>query len=253
MFIFLVPILIVFTCQAMWIWHAYDYQDFPRSRLIGAELLIVLSLILVIGAVVDAVPSVFFFIGIVAPTLGWFLMMYMENLVASRQIHREANREVRKWLDAIAQDPKHYVAHECLGNIYFERKDYRRALEHYGRAREIKDTPALIHKSKIAEKEYRIQKGEIWVCDECSFENPGAVVTCAHCGHIRRYLTAAKADIVRRREEIKRESVPVILGGLVVMLVFWLARSLPDLAGIFVAVAASLFVMFVIVWKFVTF
>ncbi|MBN1444643.1 MAG: hypothetical protein JW957_00855 [Candidatus Omnitrophica bacterium] len=216
----------------------------------------VLSLAMIACIVFSAVQLKNFSVGlwlvIPVPLLS-VIFRFLEVSLEEREDKKLTEKKIRILEDKIARNPKSPNSYTLLGDIYFKREDYGRALAHYRKAYGIRETSELEHKIKIAGKEDRIQRGEIWVCRECGADNPGKSEKCISCGNIKKPSASIREDLLKNRAEIKKWlvcgfGIPFV--AIAVILV--LKASLPSPLYNFFAVAAGLFVIYFLLKKFFT-
>lgn len=175
------------------------------------------------------------------------------RFLESRGVELEFRRRIEKKLNILKENAKRnpYIPEIFIeiGDIYFNLRKYDEALPYYYRARSLKESAEISHKIKIAERENKIQKGEIWICGACGTTNSGSSEECIKCGNNTRPVISIKQDIVKHKEEIKRWIICGFGIPLVCILVIVLLKSLlPDTAFIFVAICISLGVMYLL-WR----
>jgi len=127
--------------------------------------------------------------------------------------------EIKRLLEIIdnAKDPALlYKALVELGDLYMNKTEYEKAIGCYRQADETVEInkgaglPGLSFKIQMAEKENRVKKGEIWVCMECSFDNPGSITICKNCGNARDLRKSMKSELLTQKREIKKEALNII-------------------------------------------
>ncbi|MDD3726257.1 MAG: hypothetical protein PHI44_03585 [Candidatus Ratteibacteria bacterium] len=175
------------------------------------------------------------------------------RILENRGIELEFRSRIEKKLKVLKENAKRNPHRSEIlieiGDIYFTQRKYDEALSYYYRARSIKETPEIAHKIKIAERESKIQKGEIWICGECGTTNPGNSDECIECGNSNNPILSIKQDIARHKEEIKRWiiygfGIPIVC----VLVIVILKSILPGTAFTFVAICISLLVIYIL-WR----
>jgi tetratricopeptide (TPR) repeat protein len=216
----------------------------------------VLSGITGLCIIISAVQLKKFSVGlwlIIPVPLFYFIFSFFEHSLEEKENERSTVKRVRILEDKIGRNSKSSNSYSMLGDIYFKKGDYGKALEYYRKAFSIRETSELGHKIKIAGKEDRIQRGEIWVCRECGADNPGKSEKCISCGSIKSPAASIKKDILASRAEIKKW---VVCGfGIpfaVIAVILVLKAALPSIFYDFFAVAAGLFVIYFLLKKFFT-
>ena len=160
----------------------------------------------------------------------------------------DQDKELNNWLYTIEKEPENVNACVAAGDIYFKRKDYEKAMEFYNKAENLMEMPYITEKIKITEKEIKIQKGIIWVCPECSFDNPGEKTKCRYCGYSKVDKNLLK-DIKNYKKELIKGIYVVVFGPLAVILLVVLYLVLPVyLALIFTLIAIYLTIRFFITY-----
>lgn len=185
--------LVLLALEAWWFWYWSSYGDITQEKLYMLELLIGILILLTVITVRKGV----LFLGLLSvpiPLVVWFLMKETEKKTDNIDAALKEKAEIRR-ISAIIDNAKEpallYKALVELGDLYAKKIEYEKAIEIYRRADEIVETnkthglPGLSFKIKRAEKENRIKKGEIWVCTECSYDNPDTIATCKNCGIVR--------------------------------------------------------------------
>lgn len=157
-------------------------------------------------------------------------------------------KELKNWFYTIEKQPDNLNAYVEIGNIYFKRKDYEKALEFYRKAQNIMNMPYVMEKIKITEKELKIQKGIVWVCPECSFDNPGDIIKCKVCGYSKMDGNLLK-DIKHQKREIFKATALIIFGPLAVILFVCLYIIMPP----YLALIFTLFVIYLTIRFFTTY
>jgi len=183
----------------------------------------------------------------------YFLFRILENRDVEKTHKRTIDSRIRNLKIKLARYPDTPEIYIELGDIYFNKKDYRRALFYYKKAEGIKESPELTHKIKIAEREWQIQKGEIWICGQCGTTNSGNADECIKCGNSNKPLLSIKQDLIKNKEEIKRwvvKGFTIPFAG--ILLIILLKTLLPQTAFLFVAIFISLLVMYLLLRSFFT-
>lgn len=159
---------------------------------------------------------------------------------AVEKIEKEKN--IKNWLYTIEKQPDNVNAYVELGNIYFNDKNYEKAMEFYKKAQQVMDLPYIREKIKITEKELLIQKGIVWVCPECSFDNPGTSEKCKFCGY-----TKIDANILRELKSNKQYLLKgifwILIGPLIVIFFFALYLIMPVYLALIITILAIYFVI----------
>ncbi|MCD6407670.1 tetratricopeptide repeat protein [bacterium] len=162
-----------------------------------------------------------FLIGILfifLPPVIWFLMEIITRITENQLTKMEEEKEKEELLETIQKNPVNVNAYIKLGDIYFKKEDYEKALFYYRKAHSIQDLPWILHRIKVTEKEDRIKKGLIWVCPDCSFENPSETKKCKNCG----YTKEIKDELEKHKDFILKGILWIIFGPIPVMLGFFL-------------------------------
>ncbi|MCM8789206.1 MAG: hypothetical protein NC907_05395 [Candidatus Omnitrophica bacterium] len=158
----------------------------------------------------------------------------------------DQDRDLNNWLYTIEKEPENVNAYVAAGDIYFKRKDYEKAMKFYQKAEKLIEMPYISEKIKITEKEIKIQKGLVWVCPECSFDNSGETTKCRYCGYSKIDGNLLK-DIKNYKRELIKGIYVVVFGPLAVIVSIALYIQLPAyLALIFTLVVIYLTIRFFI-------
>lgn len=216
----------------------------------------VLSVISILCIVIPVMQIARFSLGlwpVIPVPLFYGIFRVLENVQVEKTDEKSRSNDIRNLEKVIAKKPEIPETYTTLGDIYFKRSDYAKALEYYKKAYSIRETAELQHKIKIAEKERRIQKGEIWICTECGTDNPGVLDECKACGNSNKPVMSIKKDLIKNREDIKRWAVMgfAIPFGTIFILIL-LKSFLPSGVFIFLAICISLAVIYVLLKKFFT-
>jgi len=185
--------------------------------------------------------------------LSYGISRVLENVQVDKEDEKLRNKDIRSLEKMIEKRPEIPETYSTLGDIYFKKGSYERALSYYKKAFSIKETTELQHKIKVATKEFRIQKGEIWICSQCGADNPGSTDKCRVCGNSNRPVTSIKEDLIKNKKYIKRwiiNGFGIPLGALLLLLL--LKSILPSTAFIFFAVCISLAVIYILLRAFFT-
>ncbi len=230
----------------------YQYADGEISKAEFNILLVITITCLVASAVQLKKFSVGLWLILPVP-LFYLISHFMENRQAEKADEKLTEKKIGKLEDKIARNPKSPNSYSMLGDIYFKMEDYGKALSYYRKAFSIRETSELEHKIRIAGKEDRIQRGEIWVCRECGADNSGKAEKCISCGYIRSPGASMKEDILQSRAEIKKWVVCGFgISFAITGVIFLLKAALPSILYDFFAVAAGLFVIYFLLKKFFT-
>ncbi|MCM8817828.1 MAG: tetratricopeptide repeat protein [Candidatus Omnitrophica bacterium] len=160
----------------------------------------------------------------------------------------EEEKSLRDWLYTIEKQPDNVNAYVSIGDIYFEKKDYEKALEFYNKAYKIMEMPYILKRIRTSEKELKIQKGVIWVCPECSFDNLNEVKQCKICGYSKVDRNILR-DIKHLKKEIFKGIAIIIFGPLVLIFLAALYIILP----IYIALGITLLMIYFTIKYFVTY
>lgn len=176
-----------------------------------------------------------------------------EHIEVEKADTTHKNNDIRSLEKVIAGKPEIPETYIALGDIYFKHNDYVKAIQYYRKSYSIKETAEVKQKIKIAEKEYRIQKGEIWVCSECGTDNPSSSIVCKSCGNSNKPVVSIKKDIVENKQEIKKW---IIMGfgipfGALLLLVL-IKSFLPSTVFLFLSICLALGVIYILLKKFYT-
>ncbi|GEM_PF-796475 len=212
--------LILLTLEAWWFWYWFSYGDTTHEQLYIIEIVICALIGFTIAG--NLKGGVFAFTGFLAipiPLVIWFLMRQHEDKKDRLITIFQEKAERKELLDVIdkAKDPALlYKALVELGDLYLKKTEFEKAIGCYRRADEIvelnqtKGLPGLSSRIKVAEKEIRIRKGELWVCTECSYDNPGNTDTCKMCGNKRTLGKSIRGDILIQKREIKEDVIGIL-------------------------------------------
>ncbi|MCX8083123.1 MAG: hypothetical protein N3D17_07030 [bacterium] len=226
------------------------FDRYLDKEIEGLELFI-LSLITIL-CILFSLPLSRFSIGfwsVLPVPLGYVIFRILENRGIELDFKKRTEKKIRILKEKAKRNPYIPEIFIEIGDIYFNLNKYEEALPYYYRAKSIKDSAEITHKIKIAERENRIQKGEIWICSECGTTNSGSSEECIKCGNNIKPLVSIKQDIMKHKEEIKRLIIygfGVPLAGL--LLIILLKTLLPDAAFTFTAIGLSLGIMYIL-WR----
>jgi tetratricopeptide (TPR) repeat protein len=244
LFCIFVP-LILLTLEAFWFWYWFSYGDITHQQLYIIEIVIGTLICLTIAGVLKG--GFFYITGFLAipiPLVIWFLMKQQEEKTDNLNAMLREKAEIARLLEIIdkAKEPALlYKALVELGDLYVKKTEYEKAIGCYRQADEIveisqtKGLLGLSFKIQQTEKEIRIKKGEIWVCTECSFDNPGNITACKNCGNMRGTGKSVKRDILMQKREIKEDTLNIIFVVVTIIaglhLLFFLAALMGFLYG----------------------
>ncbi len=153
-------------------------------------------------------------------------------------------KELNNWLYTIENQPENVNAYVAAGDIYFRRNEFEKALEFYLNAQKVMDMPYIMEKIKITEKEIKIKKGIVWVCPECSFDNPANASKCKICGYSKLDRDLIK-DVRHHRREIFKAFLFIGLAplGVILFIVLYIIMP-PYLALVFTILVIYLTIRF---------
>ncbi len=209
--------LIFLGLQAWWFWYWVSYGELGKEQFITIELVVGASIFLLFFVCNKGFfllsPFIFFF-----PAAVWGILKKLEKHREEKITRVEEEKELKNWFYTIEKHPEHVQAYVAIGDIYFKREDYKKALFYYRKAYEIEKYPWILQRIKITEKEDKIKRGEIWICSECSFENPGYLERCKNCGNMRKPVESLKEDFVKVKEDIKKGLLWIVIGPFVIII-----------------------------------
>lgn len=156
-----------------------------------------------------------------------YLILYVsENIGVSTEEFIEEKEKIRNLEESIKKNPENWAGYFSLGNIYFNKEDYEKAIHYYRKAFALRDEPEIKHKLKVAEREDRIKKGIIWICPECGEENKGEEEKCWNCGYEKDVVKGIARDI-KEKKEIRKHALLLVVAPVAVLVIFLLIRFLP--------------------------
>jgi len=162
--------------------------------------------------------------------------------------HRDEENEIKNWLYTIEKQPENVNAYVALGDIYFQQGLFEKALEYYQRAKNVMELPYITAKIKSAEKEIRIKKGIIWVCPECSFDNPGEIQQCKICGYSKMDGNLIR-DIKNQKKELLKGVLFIVLGPLCIIFLIALYIIMP----VYLAFIVTMLLIYLAIRFFITY
>ncbi|MGC9066595.1 MAG: hypothetical protein ACP5JO_08260 [Candidatus Ratteibacteria bacterium] len=223
-----------------------EFYYYILARFIEKDLTIIEGIIFIVClciAVMIFAKSQEFFSGLISISLLPLTDFIIKVAVESKEKLRrqlEEQRNLENWLYTIENQPENVNAYVSIGDIYFQKQDYKRALVYYKKAQNLIDLPYIMEKIKITEKELAIKKGIVWVCPECSFDNPGDIKRCKVCGYskIDRNLFA---EIKKNKKEILKAGLWFLIGPFALILFFALYVIMPIYLALIITLAAIYF------------
>lgn len=160
----------------------------------------------------------------------------------------EEDNALKNWLYTIEKQPENVNAYVSAGDIYFNRKNYEKALDLYQKALQIMEMPYILQRIRTTEKEIKIMKGIIWVCPECSFDNPGEMNKCRVCGYSK-----IDRDLIRDARQHKKEMIKatalIVFGPIAVLVFVALYIIMPP----YIALFLTLLVIYLTIRYFTTY
>lgn len=154
-----------------------------EAMLSGWELLLILTLVVSLIALSFAMAG----LAAVGPLILLALVVgaipllpVLGQAVGKRRMVRE---DIAKYQAALERQPDVPYPHRKLGEIYEEREDWDRAIEHYQAYVEQHTTSAEVRRrlERCLARRRRRDMG-LQRCPVCGAENPGDAVRCAECG-----------------------------------------------------------------------
>ncbi|HNS33520.1 MAG TPA: tetratricopeptide repeat protein [bacterium] len=255
------------TSLVIMLWHFSLDRDHHEASMASLCLIEIVTLVFIVLFLSAARAGLLFpaLLLVPVPLIFWEFLKKSDAKRAERGSVKQDGIEIARLKEVAEKAEEPALVYKALieiGDLYARNSEYEEAIEHYRQADEInrrykvKGLPGLSFKIQQAEKENRIKKGEIWVCTECGYDNPGKEDTCKHCGHIRRLLKSAKADILTQKTEIRRDVWKSIFGVtalfLTVVIIISVILTFPGLPGMFVAICVFFFILYVAIKKFIT-
>jgi len=180
--------------------------------------------------------------------IGYISIKLIQGYKEKKIEETSVDKNVEDLLYTIEKQPENINAYVSLGDTYFKKENYETALIYYKKAYQINELPWIAQKIKVSEREGRIKKGEIWVCSECSFENPGSVDTCKNCGYIREPIKSIKEDLKKNKKEINKGIFLIIFVPFAIIFLLVLIAVLP----LYLSLVIFLLAMYFILRKFFT-
>jgi rubrerythrin len=254
------------TCLVLLLWHFSLDRDYHETSLSILLLIEIITLAFIVLFIAVARTGLLFLALLLVPVplIFWEFLKKADAKRVEKGGKKQDGVEIDRLKEITEKSEEPTLVCKALidiGDLYVKNSEYEQSIEYYRQADEInkrfkvKEFPGISFKIQQAEKEDRIKKGEIWVCPECGYDNPGNADTCRNCGHIRSLLKSAKADIARQKIEIKRDIRKSILGvttlALTAVVIIALITTFPGLPGIFVALCVFFFILYVGIKKFI--
>ncbi|HOK81027.1 MAG TPA: hypothetical protein PKW86_09020 [bacterium] len=223
-----------------------EFYYYILARYIEKDLTIVEGIIFISCLCVSVMifsKSQEFFSGLISIILLPMADMVIKMIVESKEKvrHRlEEQKEMESWLYTIEKQPENVNAYVAIGDIYFKKRDYEQALVYYKKAQNLMDLPYIREKIGVTEKELAIKNGTVWVCPECSFDNPGEIKKCKVCGYskIDRNLFA---EIKKNKKEFLKAGLWVLIGPFALILFFALYVVMPIYLALIITLVAIYF------------
>lgn len=180
----------------------------------------------------------------------YLIIRFCEKSYERRIEKKLEDEKLKRLINMVKGDPHNYELNVRIGDIYFEKKYYTEALKYYRNAEKINPTPEINHKIKIAEREEKIEKGEIWICPECSVENMREDEICKNCGYIRDTIKSIKEDVKKHKEWIKKNLFFVIFIPFIITLILSLIKTASQTFFFYLSFFISIFVIYFLLRKF---
>jgi len=149
----------------------------------GLELIILVGVILglVIGAVGARGPAAIPFL--ILLWAGGMMYPVLLALAERRKARKMERDDITGYLRALDKQPDVPYPHRKLGDIYKERGDWDRAIEHYQSYLEVhEDAADMKFRLKKCLTARRREAMGLRVCPACGAESPGDAVRCGQCG-----------------------------------------------------------------------
>lgn len=177
-------------------------------------------------------------ISIFIPFFGFVLInLYQqkkEDLI-TKKLEEKKLDELNK---IILQQPDNFNAYIELGDYYFKKENYSKALELYMKAYKIKDFPWIKKKIEITEREDKIKNGIIWICRNCGETNAERDEKCKNCGEEKEILKSVVSDL----RKTKKYFILLLISPFIVLIVFLIIIYMPLYLSIFVFLLILYFV-----------
>lgn len=212
---------LVFLFLFLELWHFPQdakLYEISQGSLLMIELITILFLVLALFTARKGYLSLCLLYAPI-PLVLWEWIKKQDGRKDERMRKRQEEPEVQRLTEVLdnAKEPALiYKALVDMGNLYSRREEYEKAIELYKQADEISEQhkatglPGLSFKIKRAEKENRIKKEEIWVCTDCSFDNPGSITVCKNCGNTKDMKKSLKSELHAQKQEIKKDALNII-------------------------------------------
>ncbi|HOK56300.1 MAG TPA: hypothetical protein PKV21_02070 [bacterium] len=180
-------------------------------------------------------------ISIFIPLSGYVFIQVLHEIKEKTLTEKMESRRIDELKEIILQQPNNYKAYVELGDIYFKKEEYSKALELYKTGYKIKDLPSIKQKILISEKENKIKRGIIWICRNCGEENTEKEQKCKNCGEEKDVVKSIISDL----KETKKYFFILIISPFIVLIILLVIRFLP----LYLSIILFLFLLY-LVFKF---
>ncbi|MCM8772125.1 MAG: hypothetical protein NC926_05030 [Candidatus Omnitrophica bacterium] len=167
-------------------------KEFSISETIIFSVLFLISILVVVLKM--SIISIFI------PPLGFVIIYFLQKQKENILTDLERERRIEELKKIIEQQPDNFTAYSELGDIYFKKEDYKKALDFYKIAYRIKNLPWIKHKIEVTDRLVKIEEGVIWVCRNCGSDNLREDEKCKSCGEEKEVLKSIKKDLKQTKK-----------------------------------------------------
>ncbi|MCM8759323.1 MAG: hypothetical protein NC906_06090 [Candidatus Omnitrophica bacterium] len=247
--IFFILVITVVAAEALWLWFIYPHdQELSMPVFLFLEFAVLTCLVLSFLSFAGRFDREFIF---VSPFIPPVLYIGMKRIFQLREKKYE-NEKIKREIEGIMKSSGitgSTESFEKIGDIYFSRQDFDKALSWFRKAQSIKDTPEITHKINLAKKEILLKQNKIWVCPECSITNPSTIRKCKSCGTLKPSIETLKDEIRRNAGELKKNLINIVILVVMISLFIWFVKSAAFLTSLIFFGIIFLFFMLFILYK----
>lgn len=223
--IIFILVITVLAAEAWWLWFLYPHeQNISMPMFLFVELIILACLVLSFLSFAGRFAERFVFISPFIPLFLYFAIVRIFLIIERKSEEKKLNQEIKQIIkfSGISASGESF---KKIGDIYFLRQDFEKALSWFEKAYSINESPEISHKINLAKREILLKQNKIWICPECSITNSSANKKCKSCGTVKPSIKTLKNEFHRNLVNLRKNVVFLIILAIIIPLFFWFIKN----------------------------
>jgi len=215
----------IIAVESWWIWFSYPQEThISFANFLFLEIITLGCLVLCFFSIAGKFPQRFIFFSPLIPVSIYFLIIKINQFIERQDEEKKLKVEILKAIQSAGRF-NNGSGFERAGDIYLSRQDFDKALIYYRKAREIRETPEIVHKINVAKQEILLKQKKLWICPECSITNSSSQEKCRSCGALKPSIKAVKHEILRSSSDLKKNLIFAVVLMIVVSFFIWYIKN----------------------------